>query len=180
MTHRGRTYGGGFDHDEELATLALGFDDGTGAPLSVPLTSAQAGALVARLQIYRDNGDATFGAGDTLVSTVSSLALVGGVQTVTFVDGDSQVQVVQGTPRKYFAVIGATGNASTHAPGQLRLTHVVSGSTAEDRAADLPLVLEYVTNVSSGVVTFTGPVVNTMLSDGFESGNTSLWTFTIP
>src|SRR5262249_44873527 len=35
MTHRGRFYGApsGLDHDEELATLELGLDDGTGAPM---------------------------------------------------------------------------------------------------------------------------------------------------
>src|SRR5262249_51368266 len=79
----------------------------------------------------------------------------GGLQTVPFADGDSNVQISFGSPRTYFVVMQLTSDAGSQTPNQLRVTHVTQGpaiSTAEDRSADLPLALEGVADVASGIV----------------------------
>jgi hypothetical protein len=137
MTHRGRAG----DHDEELATLELLFEEAPGDALS----SAEANALVDALRIYRDTGSpGVFEAGsDTLLATLDPLSLSAGVQTVGFGDGDANVQVVHGTPETFFAVVTLTSDANSQTPHRFQVTHLTeSSSTAEDRAYDLPLSLE--------------------------------------
>jgi hypothetical protein len=138
VTHGGRAG----DSDLELARLGLLFEEDLGDRL----TSAEANALVEELRIYRDaDGNGTFEPGtDTLVATVPTIALTNGVQTVTFADGDPNVQVAFGTPRTYFVVAQLTGNASQQVPHQFRLTHLATGPSAtqaEDRSNDIPLTI---------------------------------------
>ena len=138
VTHGGRAG----DSDLELARLGLLFEEEPGDPL----TSAEANALVEELRIYRDaNGNGIFEPGvDTLVASVPTLALTAGVQTVTFPDGDPNVQVAFGTPRAFFVVAQLTGNANQQVPHQFRVTHLATGPSAtraEDRNADIPLTI---------------------------------------
>jgi hypothetical protein len=146
MTHRGRAG----DSDEELATLELLFEETAGDPL----TTSEANALIDTLAVYRDTGSGVFEAGsDTLVASVDTLSLTAGKQTLTLPDGDAGAQVVFGTPGIFFAVVTLTSNANSQTPHWFRVTHLTeSTGTAEDRAADIPLVLEYASDLSSRIV----------------------------
>jgi len=149
MTHNGRLN----DHDAELTSLSLLFDDGAN-----PLSSAAANALIENVFIYRDTGgvgSGTFQAGtDTLVATVSDLDLLLGVQRITFADGDPNVRVPFASgPVTFFVVVELTADATQQLPSEFRITHLTtSTSTAEDRDADLPLRLEFVANFTSPLV----------------------------
>ncbi len=142
-THRGRTG----DTDVELVTFDLLFEETAGDPL----LSAEANALIANLHIYLDDGSGVFEAlSDTLVTTVGSLSLTAGVQTVSFIDNDPNVEVVFGTSRTYFVVAEMTANASSQVPTIFRMTHLTETTgTGEDQDNDIPLVLEFAQNVSS-------------------------------
>ena len=147
-THLGRAG----DSPAELASLGLLFEEAAGDPL----TSAEANALIENLLVYRDaNGNGTFDPGvDVLVATVPTLALTNGIQTVTFADGDPNVQVALGTPRTYFVVTELTAIASGQVPNQFRVTHLGTGpsaSAAEDRTYDIRLRLACPTDVPSGI-----------------------------
>ena len=152
MTHRGRAG----DSDEELATLELLFEEAPGDPLS----SAEANALIETLAVYRDTGSGVFEAGsDTLVGSVGTLSLTAGTQTLTLPDGHAGAQVVHGTPGIFFAVVTLTSDANSQTPHRFRVTHLTeSGSTAEDRATDIPLLLEYAADVSSRIVLAASPI----------------------
>jgi hypothetical protein len=145
MAHRGRTG----DTDAELATLELLFEESPGDPL----TSNEANAVIDKLHVYLDNGSETFESTlDTLVTTLDTLSLTNGKQTVTFTDGDPKVQVTCCTPRTYFVAPELALDAYFQSPNQFQLTHVTEGSsTAEDQANDLPLSMEYVPSLSSPV-----------------------------
>jgi len=146
-THRGRTG----DSDIELATFDLLFEDDT----PTALTDGEANALIANLLIYLDDGSGDFDKdNDTLVTTVATLSLTAGVETVTFTDGDTNVQVAYGTPRTYFVAAELTSDAATQTPNKFRSTHdTTSSSTAEDRAHDIALSLEYVADKPSSYTT---------------------------
>ncbi|MDP3938715.1 MAG: thrombospondin type 3 repeat-containing protein, partial [Deltaproteobacteria bacterium] len=145
-THRGRAG----DNDVELVTFDLLFEEMAGDAL----TSAEANNLIENLHIYLDDGSTVFESGsDTLVATVVSLSLAAGVQTASFTDNDVNVQVMQGTPRTYFVVAELTANAGSQVPTTFRVSHLTeTTSTGEDRDNDLPLVLEFATNVASSLI----------------------------
>ena len=138
------------EHDEELVTLDLRFEETAGDPL----TTAEANATIQNLKIYIDDGSGVFEMGsDTLVSNVVDLTLVAGRQTVTFTDGDVNVQVPVAGPKTFFVVLEFESMNMVGRVDGLRVTHVTSStSTAEDREADIPLALEYVADVSSSLV----------------------------
>ena len=161
------------DTDAELVTLDLLFEESAGDPLS----NAEANALIENLYIYLDTGSGSFESGtDTLVSTVGTLTLAAGEMTVAFSDGDTNVQIIQGTPKTYFVVTELTSDAGTQVPAALRITHVTeSSSTAEDRDNDTELTLEYTENVSSSVVSSESPP--TVASVAVQSGLTVDVTF---
>jgi hypothetical protein len=147
-THLGRPG----DHDVELASLGLLFEESEGDAL----TTAEANALVESFRVYRDgDGNGVFDpALDVLVTTVPTLTLENGIATVMLPDGDPNLQVALGSPRAYFLVVELTANASTQEPHQLRLTHLGLGalaSVAEDRSFDIPLRLACPTDVSSSI-----------------------------
>ena len=90
-----------------------------------------------------------------LVASIPTLALTAGVQQVTFTDGDPNVQVAQGSPRRYFVVTEITGNANTQTPNRFRVTHLglgPSASLAEDRTYDIPLRPACPTDVPSSIL----------------------------
>jgi len=80
------------------------------------------------------------------------------VQTIDFPDGDTNVQVQQGSPRAYFVVTELTANANTQTPNRFRVTHLglgPSASAAEDRTYDLPLRPACPADVSSSLLGIT-------------------------
>jgi FG-GAP-like repeat len=148
VTHLGRPGDGPL----ELASLGLRFEESPGDPL----TTAEANALVESLRVYRDaNANGIFEpATDVLVTTIGTLALTAGVQTVPFTDGDPNVQVVQGTSVGYFVVVELTATASGQVPNQLMVTLLQVGPSAsvlEDRTFDIPLRLACPADVSSTI-----------------------------
>ena len=143
--HNGRTG----DTDAELVTIELLLDDGV-----TPLTDAQANSAIDSVGVYLDDGSGVFDGSDTQVATAGPLSLTAGVQTMSFVDGDMNVELPFDATPLYFVVIdfkpGATFNP-------LRITHLTeSSSTAEDQDNDIPLKLEYLANVSTMQVVILG------------------------
>jgi hypothetical protein len=150
-THRGRSG----DNPGELASIELQFDDGSGAPGSTPLTTAQANAVIENIAIAKDDGNGTFDElGDTLMASYSALTLDGqGRESFTLPDNDTNAQFDYGDPSTYFVVIQSTADASSQIPASFRITHVTSASsTGEDPANDAPLLLEYTPDVSTSGV----------------------------
>ena len=150
--HRGRSG----DSNLELTTLELRFDGCLGESCTEQaLTSAQANELFDALRIYLDDGSGVFETGsDTLVTTMTPLTLTGGIQTVTFVNDDPNVQVAQGTPQTYFVVVDRVDMIPvTASVDRFTITHVTeTSSTAEDSPHDINLLLEYVGNQTSSQV----------------------------
>jgi len=144
--HNGR----GGDTDVEIVTAELLFDDGT-----TPLTEVQANDVIDRVAVYLDDGSGTFDPADEPpIATVSSLALTGGVQVISFADGNPDVQIQLGSARKYFAVLDFLAGTQIN---MLRVTHLTeSTSTGEDRDHDIPLKLEYFSNVSTPTILLLG------------------------
>lgn len=169
--HRGRAG----DQDVELATLELLLEDDVGTPL----TDAQANALLAELGIYLDDGSGDFDAdNDAEVAFVSSFSLDNGVLTVSLADDDSQVQIPLGSSKKYFVGLTTEAESSSAIPDEIRVTHLTeSSSTGEDADHDVPIRLEFSSNVASTVIEVNDPPVAlddaaSLLEDsGTVSGN---------
>lgn len=139
--HRGNPH----DSDVELTSFELLLDDGA----ETPLTTEQANLLIDSLSVYEDSA-----VSGTLVTTVSELSLQSGIQTVSFSDGDANVQLVSPSsngnqPKVFYVVVELTADAATQQPNPFRVTHVTEASSkAEDRDNDIPLKLEYHPNTS--------------------------------
>ena len=136
------------DTDVELVTFELLFEDNT----LTPLTTVQANDAIENLRIYRDDGSGDFDdVLDTLVDTISTLSLTNGVQLFSFADGNTEAQVLFGADRRYFVVLELV---STGLVNMLRVTHLTeSSSTAEDRDHDIPLKLEFLSDISTPTIT---------------------------
>jgi hypothetical protein len=110
---------------------------------------------------------------------VGTIALTAGVQTVTFTDGDPNVQIVGGSSKTFFVVIQMTSNASSQTPATFLLTHVTeSSSTVEDAVADIALTPEFATNVASDI-TLAANTSSDFDSDGLldiHETDTGSWT----
>ena len=168
--HRGRAG----DQDVELVTVELLLEDGTG----MPLTDAQADALLVDLTFYLDDGSGALEPGtDTVVETITSFALTAGMLTVSFADADPNVQIAVAGSKKYFVGLTFEASASVATPDEIRVTHVTeASSTGEDAEHDLPIVLEYSSNTASTVVEVNDapvalPDMIIMLEDGTGVGN---------
>lgn len=144
--HRGRVG----DPDVELTALELLFEEAVG----VPLTTAEANGLFDSLSIYRDDGDESFDAmTDTEVTTVGTLSLSAGIQTVAFTDGDASVQVPVGTPVDFFVVLSTAADFTSQPVQNLFVTHITeASSSADDADHDLDLDLEFFADVTSGPI----------------------------
>ncbi|HXH27730.1 MAG TPA: FG-GAP-like repeat-containing protein, partial [Candidatus Polarisedimenticolia bacterium] len=140
VSHLGRAG----DADEELATLALAFDRAPSTPLTSepvrPLTSAEANALVENLLVYRDDGSDAFEPGsDTLVASVATLSLSGGVQTVTLPNGDPAAQVAAGGSGLFFVVADFSATAGSASPRALKVRLLASRSEVQHTGTDIVL-----------------------------------------
>jgi len=132
FSHRGRAG----DADIELTSLSFLFEKTN----SVPLNSTDANNLIQNFNLFRDTGSGVYEPGvDTLAAQVSTLSLLGGVQTISFADADPLFQCSAGNSNLYFAVIDITASAS----GQLfQISLLDDFTTAEDRSLDLALEKE--------------------------------------
>jgi hypothetical protein len=153
-THLGRAGDGPL----ELARFGVLLEEGAGDPL----TTGEANLLVESLRVYRDaNGNGIFDPADTLVTSIPTLSLTGGVQAVPFADGDANVAVAFGAPATFFVVVELTADAATQDPNRVRTTLLQVGpsaSQAEHAAYDLPLAPACPADFPSGVTVAVVPV----------------------
>ena len=132
------------DNNARLDALTLFIEKSPG----VPMTTAEANALIANLHIYLDsnNSNAFELAGDTLVTTVADLQLTNGRQVVTLTGGNaSNLLVGPGATRNYFVVAEMASNGSSQSPNTVRITHVGEGagrSVVKDALSAAVLTLE--------------------------------------
>jgi hypothetical protein len=149
-SHQGRVT----DHAIELAKWYLHLADGGGNPL----TSAQANALIDNLTIYYST-DQNWQASDTLLVTVSDLALTNGVQTISFADGNSYLALAPSQQKYYFVVATLTSDASSHTPNSLQIIFDADAdSVVEDATTDTSVIVQDTKQVSSGTVNNIAPV----------------------
>jgi PKD repeat protein len=145
-SHQGRAT----DHAIELAKWYLHLADGGGNPL----TSAQANALIDNLAIYYST-DGSWQASDTLLVTVSDLALTNGVQTISFADGNSYVELAPSQQKNYFVVVTLTSGS----PNSFQIIFDADAdSVVEDKTTDTSVIVQDAEPVSSGVVNNIAPV----------------------
>jgi hypothetical protein len=115
------------DDSARVAALGLLFETSPG----VPMTSAEANALIENLHIYVDaNNSGSFERSlDRLVATSVDLTLVEGRLYCSLANSlPADVQISPGTTRQYFVVPEMTGNAASQNPHQFRVTHLSQGT----------------------------------------------------
>ena len=149
LEHRGRAG----DSDVELDTIELLLEDGFGTPL----TSAQADNLIAKLELFLDDGSGSFESpGDALVELVDSFNLVAGVQSVSLAGGGPNVEAAFGESKRYFVVVTLTPAASLPqvSPDSFEVVHLTeASSTARDASVTtVPLRLEHHPDTTTGLV----------------------------
>ena len=132
------------DNNARLDTLTLLFEKSPG----VPMTSAEANALISNLHIYLDsnNSNGFELVGDTLVTTVPDLQLTAGRLVVPLTSGTpSNLLIGPGVTRNYFVVAEMASNGSSQNPNTFRITHVGEGtghSIVKDALSAAVLTLE--------------------------------------
>jgi hypothetical protein len=175
VTHRGRSG----DNQMEVSSFAVRFEESAGDPLSV----LQATALMDVVAVYGDDGDDVFEPGvDPFLASVSPAGIdFWGVVWVDLPDGLAGAAIAALAQRTFFIVLDIASPIGDLAPDTVRITLLTEGDAvceAEDRIHDIPLLIEHANNVSTATVA----VVNllTLFSDGFESGDTSAWSATVP
>ncbi len=141
-----------------LDTVSLLLDSSAG----VPLTTAQANALIESLRIYADiNDSGAFESNvDVPVAMIPHLVLNAGKLTVPVQGNALAIQIAPGTSRSFFVVPRLTVNAGAQNPAAFRLTHFTQGiglSTARDAFTGALLTVEAspVSSVTSSVTTAT-------------------------
>ena len=145
------------DHSARLETLGLLFEKSAG----VPLTAAEANAVIGELHLYMDaNGSNVFEQdGDSLVATLTDLALVDGRLDFQLPSNNSSLaQIPPGTTRSFFVVPEIAPNAALQNQKSFRVTHFSQGngkSVVKDAVSGAALALEPAVNpdVASSLVT---------------------------
>ncbi|MFQ5717953.1 MAG: FG-GAP-like repeat-containing protein [Acidobacteriota bacterium] len=154
------------DSPGEVTSLALLFEQAPG----VPLTTEEANGLIDALRVYRDTGSGMFEAGDDLVvTTVQTLALGGGVQTVLFGDGDALARLA--APATFFVVAELSHASFDLIPDHFRVTHLAPSSVVEDFRTDLPLAPATLASITSTITTAFQPLVVTTTADRVDDAD---------
>jgi len=145
--------------DVQLVRIELCFTDGGPGCTTSGLTSAEANAIIAELRVHRDDGDGTFEPlVDLLVTSVSDLTLVDGVQTISFGAGDPLALVPAGLSASFFVVVQTSSDASAQAPNVFRVRHLTqTAGEAKDADHDLALRREITLDETSGAVLAASP-----------------------
>ncbi len=147
------------DASLELSSFKVRFVSGFG----IGLGNSAANALVDRLFVYRDDGDSAFDPeSDPIISTIANLDLNNGVQEVSFLSGDANVEVSSGNTQSYFLAVDIADGADQQTPNNFRIIHTPFSldasedtplSSARDAVAGTPLKLERFISVSSATIT---------------------------
>ena len=167
----------------EWLTLRLGFQSAPG----VPLTSAEANALVETLAIHLDDGSGSFDPGDPVVASLDELLLdPSGVQDVSLPAGSPDASVAPGETKSYFVAVTATLDGALQTPNTLRLVHLPAEATALDATYDLDLEPTLDLAAASEVVTLVPPapvltlqgtcpgVITLLVSEAVPNGQVAL------
>jgi hypothetical protein len=161
--HRGRAG----DGDLEVTALELLFEEADGDPLS----AGELAAIADAVRLYHDDGDGLFetdGSDAEIFSASPPYTLAAGLLTVPFADGAAAAQVVFGAGQRYFVAVDLASMASTAVPNTMRLSHLTeSSSTAEMTATDIPLALEFQTNVVATITVARPEITVTPLTLAF-------------
>ncbi len=136
VIHNGRSG----DNSIELESVALLFEESAG----VPLTTQAAEGVIDGVSIYLDDGSGSFDAGtDALVTSLESLNLVEGVQSIGFTPGDPLAQVAFDVPNAYFVTATLRSQVSSSSPKMFHITHVATTSSVVDVVSGCPILQEY-------------------------------------
>ena len=178
LTHDGRAG----DSPVEFATMVLRFHrDG-----SVPMTSSEANAVFGMLGVYLDSNDSGVFefTQDTVLFTQSSFTLTGGRSVSVFADGGASWRVDHGSPKTYFVAVQLASDAASHGVTHFTVTHGLDPeigtpvSAVEDRNHDILLEGQYAPDVGGVFVAI--ETTDPIFMDGFESGDTSAWSRSVP
>jgi hypothetical protein len=166
VSHHGRIG----DSDIELFALFVDLFDTGGTAL----TSAQANALIERIEIFRDDDDGAFEpAVDTLVTTVLTLSLTGGRQNVIFPDGLAAARMLPNESQRFFVAITAAPGAGGQSPNRIVASFPAAELIADDRTYDLALEGEPAATAWTDPITF----CDLIFDDDFESGDCYRWDY---
>jgi hypothetical protein len=173
VVHRGRTT----DESVELSAAAVKLEATAGDPLN----PFEAASLLDAVQVYGDDGDNTFEPGiDPLLASGSAAGIdAEGVVWVDLPDGNAGAAIPAVTQKTYFVALDLARPLGAFAPSSVRVTLLTDGAKrweAQDRAFDLKLDLEPTTSVATATLT----LVDVIFRDGFETGNTTRWSLTVP
>ena len=162
------------DLDIELRETYLRFENTTGTPL----TSAQANAIVDRVEVWAETDVAGSGWNpneDQLVHITTSLTVDAG--------GDQELLIIHGSPRVgpydtqiYYIVLEMTDDASSHASGFVVDHHQSTASMMRYwDYSTIPLRSPTWQDAEALV-----SIVQPLFADDFESGSTSAWSSVVP
>lgn len=164
----------GPDHDLEINSLQLYFEDESGTPV----TSSQINNAVDRMEIYLDsNDDMIWNEGvDALIATDLYLSLSGGTLTFSFIHGIAENDVAPEAAEGFFVVLEAASDASQQALKSIFVTMKTDQLQCQDRTAETSLIAEPAEDETTDLISFGSNI----FSDGFEGGNTNAWDATAP
>jgi len=168
------------DPDSELRRVSLNLVDGAGQPFS----EDQASAIFAAVQVWHDaNGSGSFESGADL--------LLLDVPPPMPATGDLYLELPAGAPNPpiagaggsetYFVIFETTADASAQLPNDFRVRHHPGASqmTSYVEFPTFPLRGEWWEAVITRTVLL-GVDSSLIFADGFESGDTSAWSATVP
>ena len=168
------------DPNIELRRVSLSLMDGAG----VPFTQAQAAAIFAAVQVWHDaNGSGFFESQeDLMLLDVPPPMPAPGELYLELAGGGVNPPIAgAGGSATYFAVFKTTADATAHLPDDFQVRHH-PGAVQETSYVDFPTIRlkgERWNPVTTRVVTL-GDGTSLPFADGFESGDTSAWSATVP
>ncbi|UXI68793.1 FG-GAP repeat domain-containing protein [Tahibacter amnicola] len=164
------------DLDLKIARLNLYFESAPG----VPLTSAEANALIQRVHVYTDNGNGVLDPMDTVAATVEDLSLSDGVLAIDDSTAQSLFQVSTFSQQRYFIVPTYVANPPA-LPARFRATFLGVTDGAGRPASlvrDTYGVALSNSATSNGATGFLVVDADTFFRDGFEPRQSSTTDFT--
>ena len=175
---------GGTSGDGPMEVAALGLvveaDD-------VPVDTPTLASVVAALEVYRDDGDGIRNAGDTLVTRVTSLTADAGLVELALPDSDPSLALSwegldDAVPARLWVDLELKPAAAATGVEILGIDYDPEvGNVVESTIYDKPLVIERERPYHLDVTILGEPPPPwNGFSDGFESGNTSMWSGTSP
>jgi hypothetical protein len=145
-------------------------------PQGIPLTTAEAKALIEALWVYRDTGNNRWGANDTPLITITNPALSGsdgtlmvddgGYQTLTFNNDDADTVIPPRGTATFFIVVALTDTAMYQTPNAFQLWFDADADSLvrEANGSATVAVCDGVP-VGSGLIQAVGPPTHMLIED---------------